>query len=1287
MSEKYPKVQSADQNDEKLNNISNNLGNLAEKLNKMNIEQLQEEIKLFQIENTEIKAKLSRSLIDQKRLHSALSSIRTTEQTLQDKISQMTSEMEEKKQLLTNLENEKSNESQKMNELKSKIHQIKDSIDFMNCKCKANSKLLSEIFSKEPSVLRILKEQIFEPIQILEADEITIETMIRMMSVYYEEFIKIILFLGNSDRMPVLNEKEKKSVEIEAKKSKKQVSTKNIEKSVQENLQKNDQNDEIQQSFHEIQMQNSKLNVSMMDKLKKSVNSNQNGGLTGSKLASFTQNIKDIGEQVQFIRDKLEATQKVQALETYENLKSKYTLLKQKKSEVDNKIQILEHSFVSLERENKEKIQLLLGNISNLRSLLNKEQEQRPIDINPADYDRFKFESKFKVEFEELKEKLNAKIQQKENIIQSKGEIDNFKKISLMDKVERVKLELNEAFKVEKDGFEKRILELNDKITELRKEKANILEAQRRKELLNFGTNEKTLHTVGMSMYEELKSEIAIKDNKINHILRENEEQMKRIMVFQNERNEIEIKNSTIEDLFFIFNQKATEIYLMAQKSFKVMVENKRLRRFIDETFHSLFKVTKTYGENLKDSGNQLHSILEGIQQLLFEAKSNPEFDPSCFRDYLLNPAKVKETPKVLINQSINHHDSIAFDEKNESMAVPYELFPEKEKIFNQNNDIDLLNRFNTTLMENLELKGQMETKDRRLGELTKDLFQYKKKISAVVDIEEKIESLVSQNARLKEALLELHSVALDKTYDGMIKISEISTTIETSTNVLDMYLAKNKKMYSSKMNFEKKAYILEGQIETINLRYNRLISELNDKLVKLEMTLSEKNSNIESLTSENKKVDFLEKEARRNELEFVRLMKENEVKDKTIHLLTQNLNTYTHTSDSDLDNLREMLSEMRAELTTQLHEKGELMTKKLTLEAEVSNLKSSKSDMSKKMNDLEEKMETMKNKNSSLIDQYTQLKNEETFAQMTCKKYKEDFESTENEKRSIENEYKLFRARMETLLAYNSENLEKERRKIGEEVRKQNEDFNQQRENEMFELRKQIGEMHFRFETKEQEINELKVQREVKNRQLVNFTKHLANVSGNESTERANTSALLNQNKDLLVEVEFLRSKVEKLENQYKGILGSIERNLKPLSKDEQLLQDKIKQTKEELFDQENQNEKNYQQIVNLIYLFEEKIGQKELEIKDLKNRSLLGQAILRTDRDEVIDLKSKIDDLTSENQILKEQNQKVFSEIEAKKVLNQEIKNLNKSLIVKNNMLGQSQIDGMNKDSHFEI
>jgi chromosome segregation ATPase len=636
---------------------------------------------------------------------------------------------------------------------------------------------------------------------------------------------------------------------------------------------------------------------------------------------------------------------------------------------------------------------------------------------------------------------------------------------------------------------------------------------------------------------------------------------------------------------------------------------------------------------------------LEELQQLLFLAKGNPNFDPAVFLDLL-----VRES------QAMNRKGKDDRTRHGDSGSGNQPAYPAIEFRATAANDVDLLNRFNATLVENLELKAQAERKEKKITELSRDLLQYKKKVKTIAEIDERVASLVSQNSNLKAALLELQSKAVEKTNEGSVRLSELNANVETSTKQLDLLLEANHRNQQVKRNLEKKASVLQAQLDTIRMGYEKRIAELEREVQGLKNIVEEKNANIAYLELENKKIEVQAKRIRQLELDFEGASRESEFKERTITLLKSNLQGLTQSTDKDSEKLSLEAVRLRDELTKEMHEKAENYVGKLAVEASLADARSLLSEQQAQLKSWAEREREWSTRTDSLTEELRELKMREGVAVTTARQFKMEIEALEDQKRRYHAEYKQLRDKMEDVLERNNEIMVEERRRLATEIAKQFEEALLQREGETEALRRSMAEMTYKLEGKDQEITDLKARNDTRTRQLLNFNKYISAVTGGKAAEKSETTFLVNQNKTLLGEVEGLRAAVARLETRNRDILAKLEPKDTATSDEETAIKGRLAAVKKKAFMlQKGSDGAENLVLTELVRAFEEVIVSKDTAIAGLQNIVILNENAAKEEKDRQLALERKLEDKESDLKSLEDRLAKFQTELARQKSIGQ--------------------------------
>lgn len=1367
-----------------INLLTSNLHELSDKIKVTKFDELQSLLKLAIDDREGLEKQLNVAIATQKSLQSQVNEQKVREQMLLKKIEGFNEQLKEQEAKAQKVAAAKQQKDETIKQLEERLDKVRSNLDFYNSKNKANAKLISEMFSKDEAIVKIVTKQIEPSIKIFDEREPTIENELAKLSVYMEEFVKMIIYRSSKD------ENAQRKMEKSVKNS--QVIRKSKEEQIKEDLlsqftDNNNIKDGLPQSF---------------------------------KLGS----IKQIEEHILYIKDKLEGTMKVQAVEKLEELKAKYANLKKEKADTDSKIAVLNGKLEAKEKELNTKVYLLIGNIHSLQEFMGKKVDTEALLHDSTIFTRFDFEKKFKEEMEELQRYFDERVShetdgmiaqhhlemaalqvkakkmadvlynagydlegilaqeypeiaayqnnqngqydgQEENqqfymnqntdqyeqqglpenseqqyqvqvtyqddnqygnvspnhsfaqqqvnqsqaIMQPKPSMSKSKLLNVsqglqvsmnpinksilhkgVSKVyakETISKELYEKQEKEKADMEEAIRDANRKIKELRKQNLELIDTIQKKEMFSNVGQQHLTKGLGLHMLDDLRKEVRAKEKIIENVVRVNNELTDRLSVLQAEKILVLNNKKACEDLFVYFNQKATEIFLMNEKTNQIIAENRRLRRFIEQMFHELSLSEKDVATVLKNSGIDFNSVLEQTQQTLMIANSDQNFDPRNFKllyhknEFGDTSAKNKEEPVDVKNSMMGGFSPVPADDRSNRLTANFEdtqsqynkSIMQRENVSKavnymnaaqkQNLEPDFLAKFNAVLMENYELRGALEVKEKIMADIGKDLMQYKRKVRMVANIEQKVERLVAQNMRIKSFMLEIHAAAVGKVNESEMKVQELSNSVEISSQLLDTFIENGKKLLLNKKNAEKKAFLLQTQVNNLSIALEKLKKDSSSEISDLKISIKERDAELEIMKEFKFKSERLEADVKRQANDIEKLNSEIDAYRQTMDLLEKNIEILSRANNTDMDKLREEIDQHRNKLNLQIDERGNILSVKLSLEAEVQKLKEQILDQTKNIKSREEqlievrlKLDQAHRDKSTLQDQYRDK--ELAYERLHIEK-----DALETEKKSLENDLKIVRERLQEFIDKNATFLSHERENITTQAHGLVSEKISKLETQLFEAQRQLGEQAYALEKRDRELEDQRAKLMSKNKQLIQFNKYFSAMASSKNPNKVEISRVLNQNKELLKEIESLRYKYGQLQALYDNLQKAIEKQSgSPITEfknvDGQL--SLAKSIAEGYIEDYSARVK----VDAIIKLYDEKIALKETEIAQLRSQLLLAENAAKKAEETSHEYRMQNDELLTENEGLKQQINAMNIEIKTYKHLISELKSRNQIL-----------------------
>ena len=734
----------------------------------------------------------------------------------------------------------------------------------------------------------------------------------------------------------------------------------------------------------------------------------------------------------------------------------------------------------------------------------------------------------------------------------------------------------------------------------------------------------------------------------------------------------------------------------MNEKTNQIIAENRRLRRFIEQMFHELSLSEKDVATILKNADADFNNVLEQTQQTLMIANTDQNFDPRNFKllyhknQFSDISANNKEEPVEVKNSMVGGFSPVVADDRSNRFTANFEdthsqynkSTMQKENVskavnymnaaHKQNLEPDFLAKFNAVLMENYELRGALEVKEKVLADIGKDLMQYKRKVRMVANIEQKVERLVAQNMRIKSFMLEIHAAAVGKVNESEMKVQELSNSIEISSQLLDTFIENGKKLLLNKKNAEKKSFLLQTQVNNLSIALEKLKKDSSTEISEMKISIKERDAELEIMREFKSKSDRLEADVKRQNNEIEKLNSEIDAYRQTMDLLEKNIDILSRANNTDIDKLREEIDQHRNKLNLQIDERGNILSVKLSLEAEVQKLKEQILEQTKNIKSREEQLiETRLKLDQALRDKST-LQDQYRDKDIAYERMHIEKEALETEKKSLEGDLKIVRDRLQEFIDKNAAFLSHERENITTQAHKLVSNKISKLETQLLETQRQLGEQAYALEKRDRELEDQRAKLISKNKQLIQFNKYFSAMASSKNPNKVEISRVLNQNKELLKEIESLSYKHGQLQALYDNLQKAIEKQSgSPITEfnnvDGQL--SLAKSVAEGYIEDYSARAK----VDAIIRLYDEKIGIKETEIAQLKSQFLLAENAAKKAEETSHEYRMHNDELNAENEGLKQQISAMTIEIKTYKHLIAELKSRNQTLTDQREELGE--------------
>lgn len=984
-------------------------------------------------------------------------------------------------------------------------------------------------------------------------------------------------------------------------------------------------------------------------------------------------------EHINLLKDKLNDNHNVELTNKLEKLKNKIDNLKEENSTLSGKVSILSAANEELQKDNDEKVMLLLRNIRDLKKLNGTFSEDETELHKPSEFAKYEFAEKFKKEIdtleslmEDLKLKATRLNQSKIRPVEEKK--NEGKNVYVLQE------ELKKLGKTNTE-LEQGLSEAYQKIKELRKQNKELFEKQHK---MSLHEAPKMVENFSNRRQAEHKAELEAKDKVVASLIRVNDELTEKLKVFQAEKLRVLKDKRNCEELYVYFDQKATEIYLLNEKVAKLVGENKRLRRLAEELFYITNKENEENKKILEETSKTYAEVIDEVQQVMVVAATDEEFNPSAFKQVLNSQGKDEDISKtIFVKKTKPDQKQEAINEKtatNEKQTTTEQKAIEKGDLVAPMNaskipkakelklaDVETITKLSHVLIENHELRSRLDVRDRQLSEFGRDLQQYKKKVKSILMIEPKMEKVIAQNLKLKSMLLEIQDTSMQRALEEEVKVQDLQNHAEMAHELVDTAEDALKRLIVQKKALEKKNFILTNQkttltteVETVKEKEARIFKELTAENNK-------KDNQIADLEVKANKLVEAQKEIARQELEIEKLQMETASLKGTVELLEKNLEAVTSNNVSDKDQLREDITRQRKALETQIDEHKSLINAKFNLENEVAKLKEQVTFRDTSIKAKDELIRDLKIKIDKKDADISQLK--DVHGETTRKLEKTEFELKvlQTERNALTEDNSMLKQRIETFIDKNSTYISEERSKLNKELTQQYTDKINKLEEQLYAQHKELGEHVYTIEKKEREIADLKTKLQMKNKQLVQFNSYFASMGSTKGSKDIEVSRILLQNKTLLRELELLRSQKAHLKELYDRLVYSIDnKQASPPSdleasqiNDEKLVN--LKQNLEQLYI-DNYNLKA--QFDVLVACYEEKLTLKDKDMDALKNRAIKFENDARYFEEELKALKIEYEDISQENELLKDKNASLGEENSKDKNIINDVKNRNRLL-----------------------
>ena len=1259
-----------------LNQLSNNLGQIEKQVKTMKFAEMYERMKVLQYEKNKTLEKNVILTKENEELKKNLEEIKkdflifeNKQKESSKKISDMMEEISKNQEILKIKREE-------IRFQKKNANDFLEILEYNNSKSYANIKLINQLYKKDESITNTIKNYVMKNIKKYNKIPNPLKRELKKNSLFLEEFIKLIVYLRNS-----FQEKNQKINELHKSAKISQI------------------------------MENNKNENSIKNEILSESDNKPYQELNETKL-------NDLAEQVQYLYDKILANEKVENLSKTDSLKDKLQKYREKNQALLKKENEMKEIFQNYKLSNKKKEDLLERLYKMLRKTLPVELKKRetlnldPIDIKnfsnnnnfvssnkvealiyeEDNFDYIGYEDKCKIScqklkffIDELKDSVEAEKKQiKESLIPIQNEkTENIYK--LQD--DKKKLERD------RDDFKEKYLQCVKKVEFFKKQNKELLRNYQKKVVFE-STREKILEDYSLKKFDDLKIEIEKKSAMLEGLIKVNNKMTERLKNLQSERIAVLRDKQHCEDLYNYFNKKSTDIFIMNEKLTKIVKENKKLRRFIEELFNLLKENVKISTQDLLSSEKDFDYCLDEFKNTIFMASlSKEEFDVTLFNKYLLANGKDDKVSKR--NKKNNKNDGVSKEIKNNKINEEYKKVQEALNKLDQNNvkdrDIDILKTLNSVLVENKELKIILNTQKVKYRNLNKDLLQYKKKSKMISLMEPKIEKMVSQNLELKKILLNIQSVALQTNEVNSNRAINYNNNVEVSGELLEKLIEKIRKENMMKKNLTMKVHILQQRKAEVEVKMEKTINEYEIELTNFLNVIKDKNKIIVQNEEEINRLKKFESLIDGKNNEITNLTKDVESHLNSIKILEDNLTVLNQKASTDKDKLKGELDLMMNKNTNKASEQADLIDDKFRMENQLQSFKEKIMNLNELVaskdnyNNLQkEKLKTMKIENQKLIDE-----NVENEKNLKSKSY-----NLEN----LEKDHEKLLKEIEELKKNNNSGDENakfvsdERKIIFDKLNEQFKEKILSLENELYDLKTNGSETVFDIERKNKEISDLKAKIKMKNKQLIQFNSYINSLSDSKNPNISKISRILVQNKSLLREIEQLRNKNKQLQNLYKNLQNSIDTaQISPPSQENKKHDQKINSLKNNFDTLYVDNYNLKVQFDVLVNCYEEKLSDINKDYEKLNNDLIKEKNLSLKNDENYLQEKNVNDDLKMDIENLKEENLKFIKINNGYLKENYQLKNKIKKLKISKDFPEQNnddldeKISELNNEKHL--
>ena len=1237
--------------------LQSNINDISNRVKIMKFDHMHEQLRLVHYQNEGVEEHIQLHIKDKKKLEDEISENKKYEKELQEKIIKFTNDIKN----LDTKNNELGKELEKEKENKEKFKKEKEKflkiIEDNNAKCFANIKMIKSIFSKDKIVIHVIDKQILQAIKKHKEKKTSIKRELKILTVFLEEFVKLILYMKDTFR-----EKDLKIQELHSSMKISQI-LRGGKRGLDDVLSKSQKSDKPQRQYHAL--------------LK-------------------------IEEKMAEIRDKFEEHKNINSREEMEEIKNKNKILKEENSSLKNDIFLKLELIKELRDQNQEKCFRLYKNLIDCKRLNNelKIENENEVESNldesvfdseiiiPDHFNIYEYEEEYNEGFEKLKKTIKKTCSGK-----TKASID------LPDNFE-------ELFK-ENEDLKKKLSKTNKKFSKFKKDYEETL---KRFQFLKKEKNKNDFWDLRKSQdsqykeFQKYKTEIKAKNNTIKNLVGVNDNLVDKLKVFQTERLDVLKDKQRCEDLFFYFKKKANEIVLLNEKLTKIVKENLKLKRLLKEILEKINLHNEFSAEDLVLSNKFYTQVIDEIRNSFFLILSkNGEFDTSIFNDYLktknselIDYNKRREdnnqnkkpkllTPSVKVEKPQSVVDDKEDDERKKEKIRRFTKLEEENEGIKQLfsggklENVKTLADLNKALIQNYHLKEKLVNKEKKILDLNRDLINYRKKMKFIKEIEPKIDQMVGENLKLRSMLIEIQGVSLENENSNGEHSQNFSNHMDVSFELLEKVKEHIRQIHTSKKNLDKKVFILQTQLNNLKRKRTEEIGETDLEIINLKHNVKNLTAKVKHLIQTEEQLRKLKQIRRDLENDLDISGRENDSLKMTIDLLEKNFYAISDNNNKDMEEMKKQIEKTKNSLNKKFDDENEFLNDKYSLEHRLEKLKDilkAKEVLIQKKDEIIEKL------NEKILKYKSKVKNlrtEKTNLEKERNKASIENDILKSQNGNHEKNAEILKERITNFMDKNSKYLSDERIKIQNEMKGVSKNETDLLERKIKEMEEEVGGSRYLMEKKDKQLEDLKTKIKMKNKQLIHFNSYLVQmVNGNKP--QVEMSRFLVQNRDLLKEIEKLRIQNNKIQNLYKNLQDSIDRGtVEEDFKKEDESNKKVKDLRNSFVDDLYANNYNLKMQFDVLdKAYKDKDSKAKKQVINYQNNIIKFKNkidSLEEDLREATDLKDEIDE---ECKNIKEENIRVNKELAVNKNILKQSKQRN-GLLVKELEEYKKNIDRM--------